>query len=168
MKPSSFAFILMASLSLSGCGAVRNLMSTLPPAPSIPFRTLSPSREFPNTSPGGQVFKSKAEVDEFLSKHPQGMFALDGSPVPETFPQIDFAKEEGVLVLFGVMPSTGYRGEVGAVEDKGDRLIVHAILRGGGGGDMASFPWSYVAIARTDKPIEFAPTGYRTKIYPFF
>lgn len=64
-----------------------------------------------------------------------------------------------VAILFGIQGSGSNTGEITAIEDTPDALIVHSVLRipNGGSADVA-VPYHFVAIAETAKKIVFEPT----------
>lgn len=157
---------------ISGCGVVRNLYASVPIAPSVAFRVLSPSQEqkekFNNAPAQTAVLRTQAEVDSFLAK-----LTTSRNPVPETLPALDFSKEQGVLVLFGPQPHSGYGGKIAAVEEQANRFLVHPVRLVpnnllGGYAQMVVFPYQYIAIPRSEKPVEFAPTVDRPNLSPWW
>lgn len=162
---------------LSGCGMVRNIAGASPLAPSISFRVVSPASSHTgrfNIRAQNHVFRTQQEVDSFLATVPVTAFDGNGNQVSETLPAIDFSKEVGILVLFGAQSDGGYSGDISAIEEKQDRLIVHPLLwthsnEPGVGYTMAIvYPYKYVAIPISSKPIEFASTVDRPRPSPWW
>lgn len=156
---------------LSGCGIAHNIAASQPLAPSISFRVVSPTKErqlsFGKAPAQNAVFKSQQDVDAFLAKLTEEASASQGRNSEISLPPIDFAKEQGVLVLFGLAGSADV-GEISAIEEKADRFVVHSILWTSKKSDYTfaalSFPCQYVAMPRSDKPVEFAETVRRTRM----
>ena len=161
---------------LSGCGLVRNLTATIPATPSVAFRVISPTKEhqarFYNVPAQNVVFRTQSDVDNFLATLPIRARDGQGNPVPETLPPIDFSQEQGVLVLFGPQSHGGYSGEISAFEEQPSRFLVHPVrlLPSDEGGYLQAivYPYQYIAIPRSEKPVEFAATVDRTSPGPWW
>lgn len=162
MKIRILLLSILVLTSLSGCGVARGISAVIPVAPSVPFRILSSQAHFSGMPAQNHVFLSQADVDKFLAGVEPSQSDGSGNPIRDTLPTIDFGHEQGVLVLFGGQPDTGYSGSIAAIEEKGDRLLVHPVRWTpagiGGYGQMIVFPYQFVALSRSDKPIDFAPT----------
>jgi len=160
----------------SGCGIVNNLSASVPVAPSIAFRAISPTQEhsahFYEVPAQNAVFRTQSDVDSFLTKIANDQAERLGMSSSETLPEIDFSTEQGILVLFGAQAHGGYGGKIAAVEELPDRLIVHPVreLPSNQGiyAQMVVYPYHYVAIPRTEKPIDFASTVDRSKPGPWW
>ncbi|MBO9540199.1 protease complex subunit PrcB family protein [bacterium] len=166
---------------LSGCGIARNLASTLPIAPSISFRSIAPlAGEYSNlggNTPRGFRIQSQEELHDALNSHLDeipGMVDrkayVDG--LVSRLPVIDFTKDQGVLFLFGSQSSGGYEGKIAAIEEKSDRFVVHPILWTPSSGmtvtATVTYPYHYVAMPRSEKPMEFAPRVKREQPGPWY
>ena len=86
----------------SGCGVVNNLSASVPVAPSIAFRVISPTQEhsahFYEVPAQNAVFRTQSDVDGFLSKISSSRAERLGMSSSESLPEIDFSNEQGILV----------------------------------------------------------------------
>lgn len=157
--------IVSLSIVTSGCGLVRNLAATAPLAPSIPFKVIAPIKGAENHLSGPAqtlVVKSQTELNAFLATLPVTGTDGRGNPIPPMLPSLNFEQEQGVIVLFGAQSHEGYKGEISAIEEKADRFVVHSVRRlpkdDGIYAMQIVYPYHYVAMKRSEKPVEFAPT----------
>lgn len=175
---SKVVLVSMAALLalVSGCGIVNNLSAAVPVAPSIAFRVISPTQDhsayFYEVPAQNAVFRTQSDVDSFLSEISKSRAERLGMANSETLPKIDFSTEQGILVLFGAQAHGGYGGKIAAVEELPDRLVVHPVreLPNNQGiyAQMVIYPYHYIAIPRTEKPIDFASTVDRTTPGPWW
>jgi hypothetical protein len=70
------------------------------------------------------------------------------------------SREIGLFVQFSARPTFLDDAEIVGVEPTKNHLLVHSIIfrRTGIGPAEVGYPWHYIAIPRTNLPIEFAKT----------
>ena len=82
----------------SGCGIVNNLSASVPVAPSIAFRVISPTQDhaahFYDVPAQNAVFRTQSEVDSFLTRIANDQAERLGMSRSETLPAIDFSTEQ--------------------------------------------------------------------------
>lgn len=120
--------------------------------PSVPFHTLVQSSHLIyEGEPQNAVIRSAEDWEAFLEKHPHN------EPGPFS---VDFGREQGVLVQLGPQPTGVIKVEIVSIEERPDRFVVHAV-RWLPASDVVTddigYPLHYVAMARSDKPVTFAP-----------
>lgn len=121
---------------------------TSPPPQSIQFMPIdyaSPSAEFMREQEEFRVIQSEEEWNEQFSQSPP--------------PMVDFSKNTLLALFSGEKPSGGYFITVEEVVDVGDRVVVR-VKQASPGEDCVTtqaltYPHTFVAIPKTDKPIEF-------------
>lgn len=121
--------------------------------PSVPFRTLLHGVHMVYEGEAqNAVIRSQADWEAFLRAHPHNE--------PGSF-QLDFAREQGVLVQLGSQPTGVIKVEIVSIEERADKFVVHAVRWMPGADEMVTddigYPTHYVAMARSDKPVTFAP-----------
>ena len=145
--------LMLASLLTIGCEANQPNMVGLKEVleiPSVPFRSLVWLRDAsPKLGSVSINISSELDYDNFKSMYSD-----------MEIPKLDFKLEQGILV------STGMQGkpkvvEVVAIEEQQTRLLVHTVQWESSPSEVApdviSYPYHYVSIPRTSKPVEFAP-----------
>lgn len=167
--PHPMLFVLLA-LAIAGChhqkdqAASResaNPAAVTSPTPAtkpyatqaVPFRTvLQGVHIMYDGAAENAVIRSQADWEGFLSRHPHND--------PGTI-QLDFAREQGVLVQLGAQPTGAIRVEIVSIEEEPSRFVVQAVRRlpasDAAVTDDIGYPTHYVAMARSDKPVTFAP-----------
>jgi hypothetical protein len=138
-------------------------------APSVPFRIMQADNTFFKASVKPEedaidmaIFRSQADLDAFLAKHPvTPHFDDSGRSVGWTLPAQDFDKEQGIAILTGTQPTGSEAVRITSIEGRTDDFLVHSLLRhpgpGVGAPAVLSRPFVYVAMGRSEKPIRFAP-----------
>jgi len=120
--------------------------------PSVSFRTLLQGSHLIYEGEGqNAVIHSAQDWEAFLAKHPHNE--------PRAF-SLDFTREQGVLVQLGPQPTGMIQVEIVSIEEQADQFVVHGV-RWLPASDVVTddigYPTHYVAMARSDKPVIFAP-----------
>ncbi|MNS29692.1 hypothetical protein D3C72_617010 [compost metagenome] len=149
-----------AVLMMTACGPFEGLVPHVRlkgalEAPSLAFRTvLINSYAFPTEQVVYTAVQSQAEHD--------ALFARQAIPGPQPQPSPDFSKETGILAVFPSQYTGMIWGEITAVEERTDQVVVHTVIWEPNPGSTVTGdigkPNHYVAIAKTTKPVTFAPT----------
>jgi PrcB C-terminal len=95
-----------------------------------------------------RTFRDRAELERFLA-------ALQGRPVQA--PRIDFNRNLALLVASGPRSSSGYAVTVVGANEQRGRVVVEVRERtpslSAGARAGVTYPYAFVTIARTDKPV---------------
>lgn len=73
-------------------------------------------------------------------------------------PEVNFEDSTVVAIHLGMRPSTGYSAAVTSVQESGTAVMVHyeeSTPGNCGAGAAVTYPYCFVAIEKTDKPVEF-------------
>lgn len=120
--------------------------------PSVAFRTLLQGSHLVYEGEAeNAVIRSAEDWEGFLARHPHN------DPAPFG---LDFAREQGVLVQLGPQPTGMIGVAIVAIEEQPERFVVHAV-RWLPSSDLVTddigYPTHYVAMAKSGKPVKFAP-----------
>lgn len=169
MRPGPVLLSVLAVAILSGCGVVRNIAASAPTPQSLSFRTVAPtpgsgSDVLDGIRASGLVARSQSElVRELVNRRYETEQVSDNQAyeafLSKSIPTLDFSTEQGILATFGAQGNTCYRGEIVSVEERQDRIVVHTVLwaprYGQSCGAAIVYPYHYVAIPKSAKPVEF-------------
>jgi PrcB C-terminal len=113
---------------------------------SLEYRDLTAKLHVQPNASFARRFRQRAELDDYVSRN--------GTPPA---PQIDFARDEAVLVSAGPRSSTGYRVEVASAVRERGRIVLTVRERtpslADPGRPRVTYPYRLLVFERTDAPV---------------
>lgn len=154
MNFSKMLFLCFAAFSI-GCG------SSSPDEPvTMPFETVACPAISTHTAIQGSSFKLINEPHEFVELyHATNLDSQDEARL------IDFETKSVIAIHLGEKMSSGYQVQVTSVENHGSKITVRYEAASPSVGCSVdtgiTYPYCFVSISRTTKPVEFVATNVR-------
>ncbi|MBO9541096.1 hypothetical protein J7643_10950 [bacterium] len=123
-------------------------------AKSIPYSNLEQGADGTPDGPIFTTFRSQQEVDDFLKAHPL-------IKAGNSLPNVDFSTHLAIFAQLAPQSTGQIKMEIVSIEEQDDQLLVHSVRwlppEGTPTTQLSTWPYHYVSIQRTSKPIAFSP-----------